>query len=228
MKSPLGTQTAALLLVGFAFNAVWGWARGWPLSPAEAALSVVLFAVSGLVFIGLFRNVRLVRVARSDEDAGVARVYVNEVEVGSLPAVHYARVVREAWSCKGLYVMQALNIAAVVLRAALAVVRFIPWVWFLALACAAVFAPEALRETFARMSTATPTQLVDAVRQALDGAAVLSVVVCGTTVVLGVERFGYVNQFDEVISQRIRRILEVPAEGSMRVSVVQFVRSNVQ
>jgi hypothetical protein len=33
-------------------------------------------------------------------------------------------------------------------------------------------------------------------------------------------RYGYFNQFDDAINHRIRELLEVPAEGNMKVNIV--------
>ena len=148
----------------------------------------------------------------------IARVYLNDVEVGSLPAVQYQRIVKDAKRDWRLYVLQWLNIIGFSLRCAVMCLRLTPWVWFYLSIIALIFAPEELSQVITEYGQATPLEVTRAYAKMVVFGASISAVCLSIIVAIGKSHvYGYVNKFDEAIKNELRRLLEVPTEGEMMV-----------
>jgi hypothetical protein len=157
----------------------------------------------------------------------IARVYVNQVEVGSLPADQYRRIVDEVRSeVNGdlrLYLAQAFNLARCVARFVIFILEFVPFFCFLTLTLLALATPNALTSLLAAISQATPAEMTQGIRMALlvlGGGSTFAFLLVSLIAGHG---FGYINQFSSNIgtriSLRIREILKVPADGDMMIKV---------
>ena len=217
MKNP-SRFTAAVMLTAIVSSAVWTRLYG-VITLQQTALTAVIVAIALIAQHPMKARAALERARANRANGGVARVYVNEVEVGALPELQYRQVVVDAWARWDLYGRQALNAVEVGARVAFAVVRLIPWVWFALVAIAAVLIPDQLATVFGTLAKGTPAEFVVALRSGLGGGALLSAVAVGGGVALGGLKFGFVNEFDGFIAQRLRQLLEEPADGRLQVRV---------
>ena len=150
----------------------------------------------------------------------IARVTLNGVEVGSLPAETYYTLIAEVRGDSRLYVAQTLNLLGCVWRLAWRTVLVLPATWFTLLAAVVVLSPTEAAALVVVIREATPEILVYGVARFLTWTFCFTAI--GLTiksVLFGRVPFGYVNQFDQVISDRVRQCLEVPAEGDISVVV---------
>lgn len=154
----------------------------------------------------------------------IARVYVNQVEVGALPATQYHAVVKQARRDWRLHVLQGFNVAAVLVRFLLTSLRLVPLLWFMVAVLLGIWYPDSITEFVASFPTLSPSQ----VSQSFQHMLLWSTFVTGVSLMLraaltgssaGFQPYGYINMIDRAVSRRIREILEVPAEGDMMVTV---------
>lgn len=151
--------------------------------------------------------------------AAIARVFVNEIEVGALPADQYNKIVKTVRTDRRLYVAQALNYFNVAWRFLVLTLRFVPVLWFIMLVLAEIIQPSSVTDFIASMRQATPAEVNHAICWALGAGWIFSMVVVTFCMGLGVYPTGVVDEFDGKINRHIRSLLEVPAEGTMTVIV---------
>ncbi|MBU9439112.1 hypothetical protein KTE91_28945 [Burkholderia multivorans] len=151
--------------------------------------------------------------------AAIARVYVNDVEVGALPADQYNRIVKDVRADRRLYVAQAMNYIGFVWRFVAHSLRFVPIFWFAALVVAEILGPSIVTDLIAAMRQATPTEVNHGICWMLGAGMIFSMLTVSFCMFAGAYPSGLVDEFEAKISRQIRSLLEVPAEGTMSVLV---------
>lgn len=151
----------------------------------------------------------------------IARIFVNRIEVGTVPADLYEKIVKQAKRDWRLYVSQGFNLVAVAFRFFVVTLRLTPWLWFIASAGLVLLAPDILGEIFAALTKATPAELANEYRKAVmyGPVAVAAMLLAGMLMGFG-SKYGYIDRFGEVVGERLRSLLEVPAEGTVDVFIV--------
>jgi len=150
----------------------------------------------------------------------IAKIHINNIEVGSLPAEEYEAIVKAVKSDWRVYLSQALNILRVALRLAVTVLRLVPWAWFVLLFLAMLAAPTEVTAVISALQKASPEAITHGIQQAIIAGIVLSVAAVFVSVISGNSiAFGFVDHFNQAINQRLRYILEEPAEGDVMVIV---------
>lgn len=150
----------------------------------------------------------------------VAKVYVNNVGVGALPANQYKTIVNEIRRDRRLFVAQLLNFLAVVFRFMVINLKVLPFFLFYLMCTGVLFSPESISTILTEIQKATPDEIVLGIRQAILVSLLLTIFTLFVASLFSNYRYGYVNQFDKGINKRIRNILEVPTEGDMSVIIV--------
>ncbi len=150
-----------------------------------------------------------------------ARVYVNDVEVGALPADQYRRVVADVRRNRWLYVAQLGNLLWALWSFIVMALRMMPIVFFMPLLAMTLLAPEMVTAMIATIRSATPEEITYSVRSYLSITFLLTLFSMFFTVIFTGVRFGYIDQFNLQVSQRLRSLLEVPAEGNVMVVVTE-------
>lgn len=157
--------------------------------------------------------------------SGVARVYVNAVEVGSLPTDQYRRIVNETKKDRRIYFRQAVNISFSALRFLIYSFRNIPFAWFMffvVVVLADSISPGFGTDFLHAIMAITKVELnasLDAFRIALFWGFAFTTFSFLLGVASGALDFGAVNEFDLAVNQKIREILEVPTEGPVTVLI---------
>jgi len=151
--------------------------------------------------------------------AAIARVYVNNVEVGSLPVEQYQAIVQQARADKRLYVGQALSALNVLYRFLVKALFMVPVFYFVVLLVLEVGSPSDMTDFITAMQQATPAEVNHTIRMMLGWGFMFSAICVFFAWGLGGFSTGYVDPFDVKIAGRIRSLLEVPAEGALRVEI---------
>ncbi|MGL0788774.1 hypothetical protein [Xanthomonas translucens] len=148
----------------------------------------------------------------------IARVSINGIDVGSLPADQYRRIVAESRRDWRLWVAQSLAWAAVILRLVSLVLQVMAVCWLLFIPLLALLAPADLTAMIATLAKTPPAEITKGIRTLLTffiGLGVLAMFMAPIFTPSLVQPL--VNHFDRAISRRIRELLEVPTEGDIRV-----------
>lgn len=152
----------------------------------------------------------------------IARVYVNNIEVGTIPASQYEKIrqrVRGDWR---LYLLQGFNTIKVLIRFSLVAFNQIPWLWFLLTTIGVVFLSDSdWQATINAIKAMSLGDLTSYGRKALVYSWVFNML--ALLLAMGfhgsASRYGFVSHFDDAVSHDLRHILEVPTEGDVMVSV---------
>jgi hypothetical protein len=151
--------------------------------------------------------------------AAIARVFVNSVEVGSLPVEQYQEIVRQTRADKRLYVGQALSALNVLFRFLVKALLMVPVFYFFLFVLLEMGGPSNVTDFITAMRQATPAEVEHAIRMMLGWGFEFSAVLVFMAYGLGGYSTGYVDPFDVRIAGRIRSLLEVPAEGVLTVEI---------
>lgn len=149
----------------------------------------------------------------------VARVFVNQIEVGTLPAEQYYALVKAARRSRRIWIAQGLNLVATMLRIGVAMLRMVPFAWFVMVVVALGVAPDDLAAVINSVKVGSAEEVVGVLRQAVVIGATLTGVAITGSMAFGGHTYGYVSRFDEFVGQRLRELMEVPAEGDVFVIV---------
>ncbi|WP_429359308.1 hypothetical protein [Paraburkholderia sp. GAS32] len=149
----------------------------------------------------------------------VARVYVNKIEVGTLPADVYNKIVKDVRADRRLYLGQAWNYICVAYAFLARSILQVPVFWFVALLMCEVLGPSNVTDFITAMRQATPAEVNHAICWMLGAGSLVSMIVVAFCMYLGAYPSGVVDEFDRKINHQVRSLLEVPAQGDMMVVV---------
>lgn len=164
----------------------------------------------------------------------IARIYVNNIEVGALPASQYESIVSDARNDRRIYLRQVLNVLGVLFRFLVTSFEYIPQAWFgmlVAIVIGDSISPgfgAGLITEIEKLFKVGQVGLLDAVRMALFWGYTFALTGSLFAMAFGRMTFGAVNEFDSSINRRIREILEVPSEGQMTVVVEKHVLTQAE
>ncbi|MDZ5605334.1 hypothetical protein SJI00_21395 [Pseudomonas sp. RP23018S] len=149
----------------------------------------------------------------------IARVHVNGIEVGSLPAKTYHAIVRSVRKDRRLYLAWGFAAAGSVLRT---LIKFYISVlsvllgFFLLLA---LFSPDSFTSVLIYMRAADPAAFTEGLRKLLGCIGLVFTLMAPTIAILFPRYFPFQSPFDDALSRKIRSLLEVPTEGSLRIVI---------
>lgn len=153
----------------------------------------------------------------------IARVYVNQVEVGSLPTDQYNSIAKEARKDVRVWISQGMNVFMATFRFVVDSLRLAPWACFLLSVLLLATSPDLLTHFFTVMATATPAEATKLYGLAVFSGSVMAIFSNLVGIAFGWQSpYGYVNEVDRVINQKVRQILEVPAVGDMTIVCVEI------
>lgn len=153
----------------------------------------------------------------------VVSVFLNGIEIGSLPNVQYKAMLEKTRSDYWLYFGQGLNVLLVMMNLIARTFYFaiMGWLIFLFLGIMAIPAEmgDLVQNILVRLPQATPTSLGSTLQQfafaSLVWGIMATMIEYATTASAG--RYGYRDVFTEAVNFQLRRELEAPAEGVVSV-----------
>lgn len=152
--------------------------------------------------------------------SSIARVYVNRIEVGTLPANTYQAIVKSVRRERRLYLSWVVAAAQACLRPAALFYKSLPsTVVGLLLILAAIW-PDVFTAFITDLKAATPAQITDALRGLLRYLSLAFMIGFPLLTFFNRGQMHFESPFDRAISHQIRSLLEVPAEGSLTVEVI--------
>jgi hypothetical protein len=150
----------------------------------------------------------------------IARVFVNNIEVGSLPAAEYDRLSSAAYGDQRLWAATFLSLLGAVWRILGRTVAAMPAVLLASAATMALVVPGPTAELVHALRALPPEQLFAGFLRVLSMVGTLGLVVVPMLDALRGRNPGdFVNPFDAAVANQIRQRLEVPSDGALRVEV---------
>lgn len=150
--------------------------------------------------------------------SSIARIHINGVEVGSLPLETYKSIVSGVRKDRRLHLALALNIVGGAMRILLAGLRHAPWIAGALVGLFAVAAPEFFTQFLVELKAADPVEITQLL--GVSAKTAFWMASCGSVFIVLIKT-QFRNPIDDAISLKIRKVLEVPAEGRIRVHVVE-------
>jgi|GEM_PF-1828292 len=156
--------------------------------------------------------------------SSVARVYLNDVEVGSLPATDYRSIVANTKKDWKLYFLQVLILMKAVLNIIAFGFRAIPAFLLLAIVLGVVFFPEQVTENLEALSKFTIGEIVEGAQNLFVSIWIItSILTPAFLMTWRPNSFGFYDVFDDKVNQEIRKILEVPTTGNLTVVCYELI-----
>ncbi|HDI1215647.1 TPA: hypothetical protein PKO72_004446 [Aeromonas hydrophila] len=190
--------------------------EGWQLLCLAGALWAGIVVVRELI------DRRLERAQERLQGPQVARVYLNGIEIGSLPVAQHKAMLARARRDFGLYLSQAINTVLLGGRMLLALFVFVPVVWLAALTlCLLVEPVEAgtiVKELLAILQQESAEKVGLFVQGVLQASLFLAAFLVGVSYFMSHGRlYGYRDVFKEAVHYQLRQELEAPAHGVVSV-----------
>lgn len=149
--------------------------------------------------------------------SAIARVFVNQVEVGSVPLTMYRELVTIAWKSPRLYIAQIMNLCGVIFKFVTGFLTTLPVLLVGIVGLAAWFWPGELQSFIEEIRTRTAAELVVFIQQIWPTLFLLYVMIQGFRGMFSNTSFGFINHFSADIHQHLRHLLEVPVDGVVTV-----------
>lgn len=150
----------------------------------------------------------------------IARVYVNDVEVGSLPADTYKNIVKTVRSTPYLYLSFFKSLSLLIIRKLFICIQAIPFILIGFLFVMLIIHPESIATLIEEFRVVEPNKLTQELRDLVGTAATLAIFILPLSAMLFPQNWYFYNPFEHEISLRIRRLLEVPTEGKVVVEII--------
>ncbi|EMA2595200.1 hypothetical protein U2H31_006377 [Pseudomonas aeruginosa] len=153
--------------------------------------------------------------------SSIARVHVNGIEVGTLPADTYHQIVKTVRHTRRLYLAWALAAAGLVLRKVFQYIRAMPAALAGALFILLMVSPESFTQLLIDTRAAEPEEITQALRWVFHLIGVMAIIALPTMAIFAPRSWQIQNPFDSEISRQIRQLLEVPSEGDLMVEIIE-------
>lgn len=151
----------------------------------------------------------------------VARVYVNTIEVGSIPLQDYFDMKKKSFREYKNYIAQAFNYLYTLFIIASRVIMNVPAIWFTIALILAFFDSTIITDFFSVVQSNSPQQNTDLFIYILNRSLMLSAFVVLLMFPLtggDLTRYGFQDKFQLSVVNQLMKILEVPALGDIEVT----------
>lgn len=153
--------------------------------------------------------------------ASIARIYVNNIEVGSIPASTYRDIDKRVRQSKRLYLAWVLAYSGLILRKLAVFFGAMPAMLIGALILLLALSPETFTDFVGELMAAEPAAITQRLRNAVGAIATLAVFVFPFSALIRPRSWLVDNPFKVETSRRIRQLLEVPSEGDMKIEFAE-------
>lgn len=189
----------------------------WQVALSGAALLV------GMKSLRVWLDNRALNAELQRRKSNVATVYLNGIEIGSLPISKHRAMLAEARRDPRLYLQQGGNLLRMALNLLAAGIGNVPKLWALLLVASVIFLPTELADLVQQSLPLLPQlsgeQVVTGLQSLLSTSLIFSYVVLLLEFVAfpGAIRYGYRDVFHDAVSFTLRKELEAPAHGKVEV-----------
>lgn len=152
-------------------------------------------------------------------NSSIARVYVNDVEVGSLPVDTYNNIVKTVRNTPSLYFLWFKSFLLLIFRKVFGYFQAVPFVLISAFFLLLIVSPEIITSLITDFKIADPGKITEDLREIVKAVFSLGVIAMPLSALFFPENWRFYNPFEHEVSLRIRKLLEVPTEGKLVVEI---------
>jgi hypothetical protein len=227
MFKPLARKLPNHLLIGVAgavalatLMTIIDGSTTWPI----LVVSAVIAGITSFTAIFLLdrQDARLASRVTDDASCITWDVWMNDCKIGLIHDAQYAQMQRFAFRDGRMLFAQVLNLSRVALNIATKGLVGVPLMMFWLLVIASLPTTESITEIAATWQTAGLASIMDSLRFLFSTVVMLYVLSVGFMFAFGY-RFGFRNCYAEAVARMIRRHLNMPIEGDMRLSKTLLV-----
>ena len=149
----------------------------------------------------------------------VAKVYINSVQVGSIPLEHYEKIKKFAYKDKKNYILQIFNTIKFLASLTVKAIQFLPFFWLLILFYCILFDQQALTQFIAFLKENSPERIVQFIKDMVSVGLFFVIFYVLLETVLLMNSFGYENAFQSSIERNVLQLLEIPERGNVFIQV---------
>ncbi len=150
----------------------------------------------------------------------IARVYVNGIEVGSMPVEKHKEIKSESKKALRLYAYQALNMSGIVLKMVFLSIRVIPLFWFFGIILSLYLDLAAVADFIDGLRAAPSMDIAQTIKEIIGTTLTItnvSVSVAFAVVPSFRRQMGLIDYFKGFTEHRIKQTLEVSDQGPVEV-----------
>lgn len=149
----------------------------------------------------------------------VAKVYLNNVQVGSIPLEHYEKIKKFAYKDKKNYILQIFNIVKFLASLTIKAIQVLPFFWLLILFYCILFDQHALTQFISFLKENSPERIAVFIKDIVSVGLIFGVIYVLLETVLLMNSFGYENAFQSSIERSVLQLLEIPERGNVFIQV---------
>lgn len=150
-------------------------------------------------------------------DAQIARIFMNDIEVGSIPMPLYKEISKRCRKSKFNKIAQGVNIVHASYKIFVKLINFFSSCLIFSMLALLVLAPEEAKQLVVFFRTAPSEDVVFFVSALFKVFSFLFVVLIGINLPYVFSKFGFKNLTKDSIHWEIRHHLQIPEEGYMTV-----------
>lgn len=148
----------------------------------------------------------------------IARVYLNDVEIGSMPIAQYKTIVADVKTDYRLYILQAWVVLKGAVNITFSCFHGVAMSSLLLLSLLVVFFPEDLIASITELKNYSLVDIVETSRTVFIYLWIFTSLLMPLLLAFSSKPvYGIYNCFNNKINYEIRRLLEVPTEGNLNV-----------
>lgn len=152
--------------------------------------------------------------------AAIARVYVNGIEVGSMPVEKHKEIKSESRKVLRLYAYQLLNLSAMVLKMVFLSIKVTPLLLFFVMTLSLYLDLGSVADLIGGLKAAPPTVIAQYLKDIIGSTVAfinISVSVAFALIPSFRRKLGVIDYFKNFTEYRIKQTLEVSDQGPVEV-----------
>lgn len=147
----------------------------------------------------------------------IARILVNDIEVGTMPAETYLAIVSSVRKDVRLYLAYAGAFVGSVLHMLGKFYLSMPTVVAGLLLLLAMVSPDSFTDLVTELKAASPETITEALRSLIGNISVFFLVAAPLLSLVFPAYFRFQSPFDKALSHQVRSLMEVPSDGPIKV-----------
>lgn len=149
----------------------------------------------------------------------VVKIFINNVEVGSIPRTQYEKIKKDTYRNKKNYILQIINFVEVVSTVIFKIMLSVAFIWFALFLIYLVYDPDQITYLITMFKEQKPEQITQSLRAMFMVGVMFSIIYLTLESVVVRSKFGYENAFKSSIEENILAIMEVPERGKVRIKI---------
>lgn len=146
----------------------------------------------------------------------VAKVYINSVQVGSIPLEQYEKIKKNVYRRKRNYILQVIEFFSYFLKLICRTIASIPIVWTVFLIFILIVDPNSLVDFLSFLKDSSPQLIAKFIKQTVSTSFMVTFLI---VFIISLRNLGVTNTFDRAIENSILKALEIPERGNVFIQV---------